>query len=890
MLGGGKMNVVFLTNSSRRIVSFLSATLIAVCLWPQGAGAQATNFYWTNTINSGWSTAANWTNGAPASGGQTNYVLNFGAPATYTSTNDLGDGFVLNGLNITTGVGVVTLAGNSLVFTNNGTIAPSINFNAGANSAIGNNLVFGATTTNNISSITRFNGVISGAGGLIKSGAAALMLTSNNTYSGGTIINGGTLYVGASGANGSLGTGDVTINSGGLLLFQRTTAATVSNNIAGVGAVSQRGDAATWVTTLSGNNTYTGDTSVYGGSMLIITGTNSGGGTINVGYTNAAGANSILKIQGGSVSSSTFYVGAGFGVNGLTGTVYQASNATVGVNVSVVLGQAANSYGEYHMDGGTLNTGYIDFGNTSNAIGRFYQTTGTVVVSSSINVGRVAGGYGEYHMDGGALNVGQPIYLGYASGTTGRFYQTAGTVTAATVNVVLGSSTNSYGEYHMDGGTLNANAITFGNLPGATGRFYQTTGTVSAGVSVNLGQVAGGYGEYHLDGGTLKPTSLYLGYASGTTGRFYQTAGTLNATNSVYVGASGYGEYYLYGGTLNSTGDVILGLYSNTKGVFTMTNGQLNARSLFVGRPNGGPTNTAGYYYQSGGTTFVTNLYIGGVGGATTTTNTYGYFAVSNGTFTANVFNSLAGSYSSTGQMYLGQGSLVNLPAFPTARGSNSYADITFDGGTLSPTAASTTYLQGLDHAYLTTNGAIFSVQSGKDIMVQQVLENAAGQAGTLTKTGGGSLLLSATNTYTGVTVINNGELTLDLDNALPSTGAVFINGSGARYNLNTLTTVTNGAIALDGGGIISNGTLVGSSYAMSNGTVYARLAGAGALTKGGAGTVTLMNANTYSGGTTVSNGVLQLGVDNALPTTTTLYVDSLGTVDLNGKNQTLAG
>jgi autotransporter-associated beta strand protein len=58
------------------------------------------------------------------------------------------------------------------------------------------------------------------------------------------------------------------------------------------------------------------------------------------------------------------------------------------------------------------------------------------------------------------------------------------------------------------------------------------------------------------------------------------------------------------------------------------------------------------------------------------------------------------------------------------------------------------------------------------------------------------------------------------------------------------------------------------------------------ALVKQGTGTLILSGANTYSGTTTISAGKLQIGVNDALPTATTLYVDTLGVLDLNGLNQ----
>lgn len=69
----------------------------------------------------------------------------------------------------------------------------------------------------------------------------------------------------------------------------------------------------------------------------------------------------------------------------------------------------------------------------------------------------------------------------------------------------------------------------------------------------------------------------------------------------------------------------------------------------------------------------------------------------------------------------------------------------------------------------------------------------------------------------------------------------------------------TVGAVAVNGGSL-SNGTLTGSSYAVTGGNISAVLAGTGvALTKTGAGTTVLSGANSYTGGTFLNGGVLSV-------------------------------
>jgi autotransporter-associated beta strand protein len=78
----------------------------------------------------------------------------------------------------------------------------------------GNTLTIGTS-----SGTTTFAGVISGTGGLTKDGASTQIATGANTYSGSTIVNGGTLTV-ANGSGSALGsTSNVTVNSGGTFLL-----------------------------------------------------------------------------------------------------------------------------------------------------------------------------------------------------------------------------------------------------------------------------------------------------------------------------------------------------------------------------------------------------------------------------------------------------------------------------------------------------------------------------------------------------------------------------------------------------------------------------------------------------------------------------------------------
>ena len=128
-----------------------------------------------------------------------------------------------------------------------------------------------------------------------------------------------------------------------------------------------------------------------------------------------------------------------------------------------------------------------------------------------------------------------------------------------------------------------------------------------------------------------------------------------------------------------------------------------------------------------------------------------------------------------------------------------------------------------------------------------------------LTEGGAGTLVLSADNDYIGATTISSGTLQDGVANALPTSTTLTIDGTGA-FDLDGFAQTVAGLA--DGG--VDTGTLTDSAAAAAftvndtdASTFSGSLGGALALTKSGAGTLTLSNTNTYTGGTTVNAGTL---------------------------------
>ena len=198
------------------------------------------------------------------------------------------------------------------------------------------------------------------------------------------------------------------------------------------------------------------------------------------------------------------------------------------------------------------------------------------------------------------------------------------------------------------------------------------------------------------------------------------------------------------------------------------------------------------------------------------------------------------------------------------------------------------------------------STNAPADLTVSADISNASGTAG-ITKTGAGTLVLSGNNSYNGATTVSTGVLNIQSDTALGSTAAGTTVSNGAALQLQNDISVTGEALSLTGSGIGATGavrnisgnntwtgnvTLAGNttfgsdaglltfSGTIANGTRTLTVTGAGdtlisgvigngsgGITKTGAGTLTLTAANTYTGGTTITTGVLNIQNNSALGT-----------------------
>ena len=190
---------------------------------------------------------------------------------------------------------------------------------------------------------------------------------------------------------------------------------------------------------------------------------------------------------------------------------------------------------------------------------------------------------------------------------------------------------------------------------------------------------------------------------------------------------------------------------------------------------------------------------------------------------------------------------------------------ITFNGGLLMVPIGTANDLGTHVVNWTTFNGG-FDVQATDTFTVTQQLQGT----GSLTKAGFGTLVLTNQNLYTGSTSIYAGTLQLSGGtDRLPAASAITITAGGVLdLGGNTQDTGANVTLA---GGTIQHGTLnnTGSNpYYVQAGTVSAVLAGTAAFNKSTTGTLTLSASNSYTGGTTINAGMLQLSGPAVCPAT----------------------
>lgn len=868
-----ELDILATANSTISAVIGTATTGSVVLSGTGNVTLSATNLY----------TGITYVNNATLTAGASN-VISSGGVTIVGGTYDLnGNSDTVGAISLTAGT-ITTGAGT---LTGNGSFATWANSNVA--SIITGNLGLGANATFTIPDGLMDNdavisAVISGGFTFGKAGAGVLMLSGSNTYSGATTISAGTLRLGAAGGatNTPLGT-----TAGGT-----TVSTTLDLNGYTLGtAEGLTLNAGTLTNTSSNAATYSG---------LITLGATGSNITSNYG--------DIDITNTGNITGNTFTLAIGGAGNGSLASNLNTSTGTLtknGVGVWTISGGASTFTGLTTISAGTLKLGSAGSGSNT-PLGT--NAGGVTVTSGAI-----------FDLNGYTLATAEPI--GSLSGTgitsTGAFINSSNNSVSYSGSIILGSGSRivNYGSGVMTltgniSGNFALTAVTVGGITQSSTSVWSGTGTlikegsgtlILAGQNTMTGAMTVSTGKLQL-GASGGATNTPLGTNAG--GVTVSAGAVLDLSTFNLGGASTYETLNLTGTGIKNTGALISSSSgSNNFGAMTVTT---NARVINSGSGTitfgGTITAAASVNFGIGGTGPVT---ISGVYGATATTATItkwdsgiltigaasittGLVRINGGTFKYNIADALATPAVTVA------GGTWDLNGFSEG-GTTVLGAVTLIDGSIVNTGGAATITSSA--AYTVENGTISAVLAGAAIAMN--------------KNTGGTVTLSAANTFAGLTTINAGTLAWGINDAL-SSGNLTVTGGYA--NLGTRTD-TVGTVTLTSGGITgSSGILTGTSYAMQSGTVSAKLAGSIALAKTTVGTLILSGNNDYTGTTTITagairanssealgdesgtntlifnGGTLQAGGDISSPSGRAVTLTSSGLIDTNGYTIAFAG
>jgi len=674
----------------------------------------------------------------------------------------------------------------------------------------GDSLVFGAAGTSG-TSLSDTLASLSINGITYSSGAAAFNIAGSggNTFTlTGALANDSssneTLGMGLAGTVTNSGTGSGSI--------------TLSSNIGpGVTAVTQNSNTSTLI--LTGNNTYTGLTTLAAGIL-------------NLGSSNAIGSGSTIIFNGGTLQysaashtidySSQFSAGANqaynIDTNGQTVTFATALSSSGGVLTKLGLGtlvlSAVNTYsGATNINGGTLQINASD-------------NLGNASVSNTI------------HMNGGTLESTSGTYdLGVNRSIT--LAGAGGTIQADSGQLTVSGGVGGTGNLNLDNNSATAGGVTISTTGvNNTGLITNSgTGSGSTIISSNIGS--------NVTGVTQDSNTSALVLTGNNTYNAPTTlaAGILNLGSSNAIGS---GTIFFNGGTLQYSASNNTDYSSRfSAGANQAYNIDTNGRNVILAHDL---TSSAGSLTKAG-----------------------------SGTLTLTGNNTFSGATTLTAGI-LNLGSVNAIAIGTTGVGST----INFNGGTLQYSASNTYDYSG---QFSTDAGQQYSIDTNGQIVTFATALSSSG--GSLTKLGLGAIVLSADNTYTGVTNINGGFLQISASDNLgdgSSTNTIGMNGGTLESTAGTYDLGVNRSIALSAGG----GTIQVDAGQL---TISGAVSGPGNLTfiNDSASPIILSNSgNDYTGTTTISAGTLQLGAAGAIPAASNLSIAASGTLDLGGFSDTI--
>ena len=184
------------------------------------------------------------------------------------------------------------------------------------------------------------------------------------------------------------------------------------------------------------------------------------------------------------------------------------------------------------------------------------------------------------------------------------------------------------------------------------------------------------------------------------------------------------------------------------------------------------------------------------------------------------------------------------------------------------------------------------------------IISGAGGSGLSFTGAGTGLTFIGNTaNTFSGPIVITGGEVIFNNNGAFGNSTSITLDGGRLSIASDNAGTTAITAATIAAARNLYVGSTSGTSLSVAgstgvttyNGVIADKQGSTGLLAKQGAGTLVLGGVNTYTGDTTIGNGTVRLDLGNdRLPTGTVVSFgssgDNLGTLDLNGRSQQVAG
>ena len=618
-----------------------------------------------------------------------------------------------------------------------------------------------------------------------------MTLSGTNTYTGGTTISAGTLQIGNGGTAGSV-LGNITNNAA--LIFNRSDAVAFGNVIGGSGTLEKLAG----TLTLSGINTYTGATTVNGGTLEISGSIASGTspttqfvyiGTATAGnaaITNGASATTDFSLSTGPNNDNKLSAGS---INGGGNFRLGQNELTVGgndlsTNVTGIIADGG-------LGGGTgaslIKAGYgtLNLSGINTYTGATTVNSGTLEIQGSIASSTVT--------SNGTLAYMGPATAGSASITNNGFLQFYNTSTAGSATI----SNNGFALQFLDTSTAGNAAITNNAIlqfeststagsatitNGGTLGFYDTSTAGSAAITNN--NDLNFYSQSTAGNATITNNGVLNFNNTSTAGSAAITNGALGNTDFSFS-TGPLGTRKLSAGSLDGGGTFNLGANELTVG-----GNNLSTNVTGIIADGGGGGGTGASLVKTGSGTMIlsgANTYTGGTtvnGGTLEISGSIASGTVTNNAHLAYIGTATAGNAAITN----GASATTDFSLSTGPNGDNKLSAGSIDGGG-SFTLGQNELTVGGNNLSTTVSGIIADGGDG------------GGTGAALIKTGAGTLTLSGINTYTGATTVDAG--TLRVDGSITASSGVTVNSGGTLAGVGTVgnTIVNSGGTLLAGNG-----------------------------------------------------------------------------------------